>query len=145
MVRGTDRNGIDPLPLSNVKSIVSVKGKDNGITYHEWNDHLRTGDFKLTSNYINWSPSKEGILEVEPGDKYIVIYIRKEIDTVKVHLDTTYYEKTGADLDWHSPEVKVFDGICTPQEDFKMELPLPESFEGDDSIYQNIGFIVEDN
>lgn len=145
MVRGTDRNGMDPLPLSNVTEIVSIKAKTGSVTYHQWDDALGTGDFKLTSNYVDWSPTGAGVLEPEPGAEYVVTYIRKEVDTVVIHLDTTYFEKTGTDLVWRSPEVKVFDGVCTPTEDFKMELPALESFEGYNETYKNVGFIIEDN
>lgn len=145
MVRGTDKNGMDPLPLSNVKQIISVKHKTKTITYHQWDNDLKTGDFKLTSNYIDWSPTAAGTLEPDAGEEYIVTYIRKEVDTVQIHLDTTYFEKVGTDIVWRSPEVKVFDGVCTPSEDFKMELPAPTSFEGYDSIYKNIGYVIEDN
>lgn len=145
MVRGTDRNGMDPLPLSDVIEIVSVKAKTGSVTYHQWDDALGTGDFKLTNNYVDWSPTGAGVLEPEAGKEYIVTYIRKEVDTIAIHLDTTYFEKTGTDLVWRSPEVKVFDGVCTPTEDFKIELPAPESFEGYDEIYKNVGFIIEDN
>lgn len=145
MVRGTDANGMDALPLSDVIEIVSVKRKSGGITYHQWNENLQTGDFKLTSNYIDWSPSAAGVIEPVAGEEYTVTYKRREVDTVKIHLDTTYFEKMGTDIVWRSPEVKVFDGICTPTEDFKLELPSPQLFEGYDSIYKNIGYVIEDN
>ncbi|MEX3713575.1 LysM peptidoglycan-binding domain-containing protein [Cytobacillus horneckiae] len=145
VTRGTDRNGMDPLPLSNVKEIVSIKNESGNITYHEWNPDLQAGDYKLMSNYIDWSPSKAGDLEPEAGSKYIVTYIRKEVDKLVIHLDTDYSEEVGTDLVWRSPEVKVFDGVCTPTQDFKMELPSVETFEGFDEIYKNIGYIVEDN
>ncbi|MFE4029151.1 LysM peptidoglycan-binding domain-containing protein [Priestia sp. YIM B13551] len=145
MVRGTNANGMDPLPLSNVKQIVSVKHKTKTITYHEWDEDLQTGDFKLTSNYIDWSPTKAGTLEPAANEEYIVTYIREEVDTVQIHLDTTYFEKMGTDIVWRSLEVKVFDGVCTPTEDFKMELPTTNSFEGYNTIYKNIGYVIEDN
>ncbi|MES9681808.1 LysM peptidoglycan-binding domain-containing protein [Gottfriedia acidiceleris] len=143
MVRGSDANGKDPLPLSDVTTIVSVK--KGAVTYHLWSDVLKTGDFKLTNNYIDWSPSQAGVLEPAAGDAYTVTYKRREVDTVKVQLDTTYFEKMGTDIVWRSPEVKVFDGICTPTEDFKLELPAPSTFEGYDVIYKNIGYVIEDN
>ncbi|EKS8351661.1 LysM peptidoglycan-binding domain-containing protein [Bacillus cereus] len=145
MVRGSDANGMDPLPLSDVIEIVSCKKKNGSVTYHIWNDTLKTGDFKLKSNYIDWSPSQAGVLEPAPGEEYVVVYKRREVDSVKVHLDTTYFEKVGTDIVWRSPEVKVFDGVCTPTEDFKLELPTPQTFEGYDGIYKNISYIIEDN
>lgn len=145
MVRGDNKNGMDPLPLSNVKKIVSIKGKTNEITYHQWDNDLQAGDYKLNSSYVDWSPTGEGTLEPEIGEEYIVTYIRREVDTVKVYLDTDYYEKTGTDLVWRSPEIKVLDGICSPNEDFQIELPPFEDFNGYSPIYKNVGYIVEDN
>ncbi|UOE58069.1 LysM peptidoglycan-binding domain-containing protein [Cytobacillus oceanisediminis] len=141
LTRGSDKNGMDPLPLSHVNRIVSIKR--GTVTYHEWNGSF--GDFKLTSNYIDWSPNLSGSLEPAAGEAYTVTYIRSEVDTLRIHLDTNYYEKSGADIVWRSPEVKVFDGVCTPSEDFRMELPSPESFEGYSAIYQNVGYVIEDN
>ncbi|MEK1829011.1 DUF4815 domain-containing protein [Priestia megaterium] len=95
-------NGMDPLPLSNVQKIVSIKHKTTSTTYHQWDNDLQTGDFKLTSNYVDWSPSKAGTLEPGAGETYIVNYIRKEVDTVKIHLDSDFHEKMGADIVWRS-------------------------------------------
>lgn len=141
--RGTIKNGMDPLPLSDVSQIVSVASKVGAKKFHPWNGSF--GDYKLTANYIDWSPSKAGSVEPNANEEYIVTYRRLEVDHATVHLDTDYFEKLGTDIVWRSPEVKVYDGICSPQVDFKMELPKYNMFEGYDASLENIGYVIEDN
>ncbi|MEK1829010.1 hypothetical protein AAAC51_07625 [Priestia megaterium] len=43
------------------------------------------------------------------------------------------------------PEVKVFDGTCTPSQDFRIQLPEPKEFSGYSVEYKNVGYIIEDN
>lgn len=143
MKRGPDKNGMDPLPLSHVIEIISVKSKDGSKTYKQWNGSF--GDFKLNSNYVDWSPALSGSVEPAANEEYIVTYKRQEVDKVKIHLDTDYYEEIGTDIVWRSPEIKVYDGVCTPTKDFRMELPDVTSFDGYSDQYKNIGFIIEDN
>src|SRR5699024_9589898 len=96
-------------------------------------------------NYVDWSPALSGSVEPAANEEYIVTYKRQEVDKVKIHLDTDYYEEIGTDIVWRSPEIKVYDGVCTPTKDFRMELPDVTSFDGYSDQYKNIGFIIEDN
>lgn len=143
ITRSNDKNGMDPLPLSDVTEIISIRGKDDNMQYHQWNGSF--GDYKLNQNYVDWSPSLAGSNEPAAGSEYVVTYKRKEIDFVKIHLDTDYFEEVGTDIVWRSPEVKVYEGTCTPGEDFKMKLPSFDEFDEYNSHYKNIGYIVEDN
>ncbi|MBG9749806.1 hypothetical protein ACWGKR_21500 [Bacillus thuringiensis] len=61
---------------------------------------------------------------------------------VKIHLDTTSFEKRGTDIVWRLPEVKAFDGVCPTTEDFKLELPTSWSFEVYDGVYENIKIMI---
>lgn len=143
LVRGTGKNGMDPLPLSNVKSIISIT--QGTRRFQPWNETIQVGDYKLNHNYVDWSPAKAGSLEPEEGSTYTVLYRRKEIKSVKVHLDTTYFEQIGTDIAWRSPEVKVYEGVCTPSEDFVMELPKFSEFEGFSTAYKYVDYVIEDN
>lgn len=145
MVRGKDKNGMDPIPVYGAARIISVKKKVGSTTYQPWNETLGAGSFVLNSNYIDWWPAKDGDLEPLAGEVYTVTLTRNEVQSVIVRLDTDYFEEMGTDIVWRSPEVKVFDGICTPNNDFVMQLPALSEFEGYDQTIDNVDYVIEDN
>lgn len=145
LVRGTDKNGMDALPHSQIREIISVVNKETGEKYVPYSDALGSGDYLLSNNYVSWAPNEDTSLEPEAGETYIVTYTKEEVESVGIYLDTTYSEKIGADYAWRSPEIKIIEGICTPKKDFLVELPAAETFDSYSSVYKNIGYVIEDN
>lgn len=145
IVRGANKNGMDALPHSQVREIISVTNKKTGEKYVPYSDALGTGDYLLFNNYVSWAPTEDTSLEPEAGETYVVTYTKEEVESVSVYLDTTYSEKIGADYAWRSPEIKIIEGICTPNKDFLVELPAPETYRSYSSKYKDIGYVIEDN
>lgn len=146
VTRGDVLNDRDALGHAGVIKIISVKNAAGTMSYHPWDDDLQTGDYKLNGDYIDWSPAKQESREPAKGEKYTVVYTHNEVDKVTIHLDSPYEEETGTDVLWRSPEMKVIDGVCTPDQDFIIPMPAIESFEGyGERGVEDYGFIVEDN
>lgn len=143
--RGEILNDKDVLPHAGVNKILHVENLV-GTIYQEWDNDLKVGDFKLVEGYIDWSPVGSGTREPAKGETYKVTYTHSEIEKVTVHLDSTYEEETGTDIVWRSPEVKVLDSVCTPEQDILLKLPAKESFEGYGGRgIEDYAYIVEDN
>lgn len=145
IIRGNNKNGLDALPHSQIREIISIVNKNTGQEYVPYSNALGIGDYLLDHNYVSWAPNEDSSLEPEAGETYIVSYIKEEVESISIYLETTYSEKFGADYAWRSPEIKVIEGVCTPNNDFLIELPKPETFIGYDKKYNNIGYLVEDN
>lgn len=146
LTRGPFDHGRDLLGHKNVRRVISIVD-EFGVTYTPYTQtqSTTTGDYKLDGNYIWWLATQQGSKEPAEGVRYTVTYTYDEVENLEVTLDSTYVEKAGYDVLWRSPEVKVFEGIARPGEDFKMSLPGPETFEGYSERLEDVGFVVEDN
>lgn len=145
ITRGSVRNDKDALAHNQVIQILACK-KADGTPYQPWDTDLQIGDYKLNGDYIDWSPAKDESREPLEGEKYFVTYTHKEVDYATVQLDTTYLEETGVDFVWRSPEIKVLEGICSPEQDVYIPLPDMSTFDnyGDRGI-KDYEYLVEDN
>lgn len=143
VVRGEIANGKDLLPSPMVTDIVSIE--TDMVTYNKWDDNLQTGDFKLTDNYIDWSPGT-GAYEPDAGTVYTVTYRHKTPKTVTVDMSTLYYEEGGVDRIWRSPEVKEYKGMCYPGQDYIADLPDFNEWIGlPDNNVEDLQYVIEDN
>lgn len=153
VVRGPVVHGKDPLKRPRVVSIKGIWSKDDyhsGVLAPTWipyNDFTNTGDYRLTHNSIDWSPADGD--EPLPGEVYYVTYTCEVPDTLTIVMDTNYQEEGGVDRIWRSMEVKEFQGMCSPGQDFRMELPpIEEWIDTQQAIQQgveDITYVVEDN
>lgn len=143
VVRGQITNGYDVLPDPRVTRITSIQSLDGVKRYNPYVDSLNVGDFILTGNSIAWTP---GGAEPERGETYIVNYYAEIPETIRIDIESEYWEEGGVDRIWRSPEVKEFEGICAPGEDHVLELPSFDSYEGlPDNNIEDITYVIEDN
>lgn len=143
ITRGDIANGMDLLPSPMVTSITSVSTEF--VTYNEWNTTLNIGDFKLTDNNIDWSPATSAA-EPDAGTVYTVVYKHNVPKDVTVDFSTLYYEEGGVDRIWRSPEVKQFTGMCYPGQDYVVDLPDFNTWQGlPDNNVEDLAYVIEDN
>jgi len=146
ITRGNVANGRDLLQHKNVRRVISIKDS-NSVTYTPYTEigGIKTGDFVLDGNYIWWKGQQQTSKEPAAALEYTVTYTYDDIKDVIITLDSRYQEKAGYDVLWRSPEVKEYQGIATPLNDFKMKIDDPELFEGFNETIADAGYVVEDN
>lgn len=143
LTRGNIQNGKDLIPNARVTHILSVKSSDGMVTYNKWDEDLRVGNFKLTGNFVDWSPEQS---EPAAGTKYTVRFVCQIPSEVTISIQTSYQEEGGVDRIWRSPEVKEFNGMCFPGKDYVAELPNFEEWMGlPNNKIEDIQYLVEDN
>lgn len=144
--RGAIEHGKDLLQHSRVLDIVKVQSGDGMRLFNKYDETLNIGDYRLTENYIDWSPVSYPADEPEMDEVYLVDYVAEIPKKVTVTIDTTYMEEGGVDRIWRSYEVKEFEGMCYPGMDFVAELPSFNNWLGlPDPMVEDIEYIVEDN
>lgn len=146
ITRGNVANGRDLLQHKNVRRVISIKDSNN-ITYTPYTEigGIKTGDFVLDGNYIWWKGQQQTSKEPAAAVEYTVTYTYDDIKDVIITLDSRYKEKAGYDVLWRSPEVKEYEGVATPLQDFKLEIAPPTDFEGFNDSIADAGYVVEDN
>lgn len=151
VVRGDIENGKDLLSKARVTEVLSVYEINDGVqtTYNETTEDggvLVEGDFTLDGNHINWGETYSISTEPTAGTKYYVEYKYMRPKTVTVSIDTTYQEEGGVDHIWRSPEVKEFNGMCFPGQDYQAELPPFSAWrDSNDPYVEDFEYIIEDN
>lgn len=145
ITRGNVANGRDLLQHKNVRRVISIKDSNN-ITYAPYTDigGIKTGDFVLDGNYIWWKGQQQSSKEPAASVEYTVTYTYDDIKDVIITLDSRYKEKAGYDVLWRSPEVKEYEGVASPLNDFKMKIANPTEFEGFNDSIADAGYVVED-
>lgn len=144
--RGSVANGKDFLKHSGVKQVLSVKNVTTGTVYAPVvKGTPTTGDFMLTGNFIDWSAAHSGSREPSAGQLYDVTYQYEIVDSLRYTVDSDYYEQAGYDILWRSPEVKVIEGTCSPDYDFKTILPAASTFLDFRGNVQDVTYVIEDN
>ncbi|MGM0165034.1 LysM peptidoglycan-binding domain-containing protein [Enterococcus sp. DIV1059_2] len=147
LVRGSEKNGQDPLPYAGVNKILSIIDA-NGINYIPHSiaaSGTETGDYKLTNNYVDWSTHHNLSKEPAMGTKYTVVLQYSTIDSIRVVMTSDYKESIGYDKLWRSEDVKTIEGIVTPSQDYILELPNKTSYSGFNSSLTDVEYVVEDD
>lgn len=145
VTRGPVANGKDILGKPRVREIVQAESADGMIIYNPYDSFTQSGDFGQDGNYIDWGITSAASAEPTIGEEYYVTYKCEVPDTVTVTIDTTYQEEGGVDRIWRSTEVKEFEGMCSPGEDFKIELPDLSSWQGAaNANIEDLEHVVED-
>lgn len=140
--RGPDDNGADT--LHNAK-VIEVHG-----IWAELNDSIAASqyiegtDFELDGNQIQWLAGGQA---PDPNTAYYVSYTCLRPSGLTVTITSDFAEKGGVDRLWRSPEIKTFDGICKPGEDYLEALPPMTDWRGvaDASDVEDLAFTVEDD
>lgn len=146
LTRGPFDHGRDLLGHKNVRRVLSIVD-ENSVSYTPYTktELTTSGDYTLDGNYIWWLATQQGAKEPAEGVRYTVTYTYDEVENLEVTLDSNYVEKAGYDVLWRSPEVKVFEGIARPGEDFRLMLPTATEFEGYSERLEDVNYVVEDN
>lgn len=146
IVRGQVVNGKDFLKHAGVKQVLSVKNVTTGTVYAPVvKTTTTTGDYLLTGNFIDWSASHTGSREPSAGQMYDVTYQYDIVDSLRYTVDSDYHEQAGYDILWRSPEVKVIEGTCSPDYDFKTLLPAASTFLDYRGNVEDVTYVIEDN
>lgn len=147
LTRGQFAHGRETLPYPNINRIIQIRNNVTGVVYTPYNGegNSEIGDYYLDNGMVSWEPDHVGSKEPKTGETYTVRFTNNIVDTLKIIYTTNYYEKLSYNKLWRSKDIKIVEGIVSPDKDIYLDLPSYESYSDYRAYIEKPDYVIEDS